>query len=241
MYDKWPRPVDQRPKTRRPYRSRDRVTGTPDGKRWCPAFEGIISPRTCREHRGKVEGCDARCPYYAPLIVTSGVRPLGHLPLNRCWANYLPQSGVATVVVSRKNPDGSLRAMFLSLDLWKVGIRDCFVDTRITEEELTKAIQQIRPPLEEKTLPECQQLVKWAETISREVHYPLPWEYHHWIGMLDDMSRVPLPEGSLYRCAKCGGNLPPKAVDLLKQYALRPDIQFYLACRKCGGEFDDSW
>ncbi|MBM3213627.1 hypothetical protein FJZ36_01705 [Candidatus Poribacteria bacterium] len=213
----------------------------PNGKRMCPAYGGIIAPMTCRESRGKVQGCDARCPYFAPRIVTSGIRQPPHLPLHKCFASYLPQSGVAVAVVSRKNPDGSLRAMFLSLDLWKVGIRDCFVDSGMTDAQLTNEVNQYQPPLAEKTLPECQQLIKWAETISREVGHSIPWEYEHWASMLDDMRRVPPPSGSLYKCAKCGDDLPPKAAELLKQYALRPEIQFYLVCRKCGGEFDDAW
>ena len=34
------------------------------------------------------------------------------------------------VVGTRKRPDGNLKAMFLLLDLWKKGIRDCFFDAK---------------------------------------------------------------------------------------------------------------
>ena len=59
--------------------------------------------------------------------------------------------------------------------------------------------------------------------------------------MLGDIGKVPDIDGSLYKCAKCGDNLPQKAIDLMKRYALRADMQFYMVCRKCGGEYDDSW
>lgn len=241
MYDKWPRPLNERPRTRRPYRSRDKVTGQPNGKRWCPAYEGIISAQTCRDSRGKVKGCDARCPYYAPLLVTASPVSRAHYPMDKIYAGYIAQSGAGAVVVTRRNPDGSLMAMFLDLDFWKLGIRDCFVDARIPREALEKELKSIFPPLEEKPLTEMQSLVKWAEKISREVGHEIPWEFRHWGWMLEDMSKVPEPQGSLFKCAKCGNELPAKAVELMKQYALRPDVQFYMVCRKCGGEFEDDW
>ena len=39
------------------------------------------------------------------------------------------------VVVARERPDGNLKAMFLLLDLWKRGIRDCFVDANLTKDD----------------------------------------------------------------------------------------------------------
>jgi DNA-directed RNA polymerase subunit RPC12/RpoP len=196
---------------------------------------------TCRESRGNVNGCDARCPYFAPRIVASSVKPPPLYPLEKCYMRHIPTSGAASVIVVRRNPDKSLRAMFLSLDLWKVGIRECFVDVRLTEEQLTRELRAAKPPFEESTLSDCQQLVKAAERISREVGYPIPWEYDRWQSMLDDMKRVPDPPGSLYKCAKCGGDLPENAAALMKTYALQSDVQFYIVCRKCGGEFADEW
>ncbi len=226
---------------RRSFRGRDKVTGRADGKRTCPAFDGLISANTCRESRGRVAGCDARCPYYAPLVLASAARAARQFPLHKCFVRQLPQSGSATVVVSRRNPDDTIRAMVLLLDLWKVGIQECIVDASATDEAFERLLRKQDGDLEDAELPQCQSLVKWAETISREVGHELPWEYTHWNSILDDMAAVAPPTGSLYKCARCGDELPEKAVALMKRYALDTDVQFYLVCRKCGGEFEDDW
>ncbi|MBT3267363.1 hypothetical protein HN371_09440 [Candidatus Poribacteria bacterium] len=241
MYDSWPRPVEGRPRKRRTYKGRDKVTGRADGKRTCPAFEGLISATTCRDSRGRVNGCDARCPYYAPLVLASDTPAASRLPLHKCYLRRLPRSGSATVLVARANPDATLRVVLLLLDFWKVGIQECFVDASTTEDALAKLLRKEGPEFEEVELSECQALVKWAETISREVGHEIPWEYTHWNAILDDMGQVAPPTGSLYKCARCSDELPDKAVDLMKRYALDAQVQFYLVCRKCGGEFDDDW
>ena len=242
MYDRWPRPLDERPqRIRKGFRGRDKVTGIADAKRLCPAYDGLISATTCRESRGIVEGCDARCPYFAPKIVRLRELPVKNLPLHKAYLRYLPDSGCASVIVARQNPDGTLRAMTLLLDLWKVGIQDCFVDIAVLEEQVEKYAQSEEPPYEEKELLECQRYIKWAETISQQVGHEIPWEYKHWKSILGDMNAAPAHEGSLYKCAECMADLPEKAVELMKQYALRDDVQFYLACRKCGGEFEENW
>ncbi|MEO2003053.1 MAG: hypothetical protein ABGY41_03030, partial [Candidatus Poribacteria bacterium] len=237
MHDIWPRPVEGRSRRRRSYRGRDKVTGRADGKRTCPAFDGLISADTCRESRGRVRGCDARCPYYAPLVLTSTVRPPKQLPLHKCYLRRLPRSGSATVIVCRANPDGTLRVIMLLLDLWKVGVQECIVDVSATTQAVDKLLRVEEPGFEEVELAECQALVKWAETISRDVGHEMPWEYTHWNALLDDMDALPAPPGSLYKCARCGDELPDKAVTLMKRYALDTDVQFYMVCRKCGGEF----
>ncbi len=241
MYDRWPRPVEGRSRSRRGHKGRDRVTGRADGKRTCPAFEGLISATTCRDSRGKVDGCDGRCPYYAPLVLASTAPGPRQLPLHKCYLRRLPRSGSATVLVTRRNPDDTLRSLMLLLDLWKVGIHECFLDASTTEAALEKRLRKDGADFEEAELAECQEVVKWAETISREVGHEIPWEYTHWNAMLDDMAHVAPPTGSLYKCARCSDELPEKAVSLMKRYALDTDVQFYLVCRKCGGEFEDDW
>jgi hypothetical protein len=41
-----------------------------------------------------------------------------------------------TVIVARERPDGNLKTMVLLLDLWKKGIRDCFVDANLSKAAL---------------------------------------------------------------------------------------------------------
>jgi DNA-directed RNA polymerase subunit RPC12/RpoP len=57
--------------------------------------------------------------------------------------------------------------------------------------------------------------------------------------MLGDMSMVPNPTGSLYKCARCGTDLAQPMVDTIKKYAQSEDVHFYIVCGKCAGEFED--
>jgi hypothetical protein len=93
-------------------------------------------------------------------------------------------------------------------------------------------------PIEQIEFAECQKLTRHALDIATEVKTEIPWEFHYWREILGDLSKVPPTEGSLYKCPKCGEDLPQSAVDLIKQHAQSDDIQFYILCRKCGGEFD---
>ena len=47
------------------------------------------------------------------------------------------------VVGTQKRPDGNLKAMFVLLDLWKKGIRDCFFDASLTEKQFEQISQKI--------------------------------------------------------------------------------------------------
>jgi len=67
----------------------------------------------------------------------------------------------------------------------------------------------------------------------------LPWEFTFWQDFTGDIEQIPYDNNrSLYRCPKCDEDLPDESVELMTQYALKEDIQFYILCRKCGGEFD---
>ena len=47
------------------------------------------------------------------------------------------------VVGTRKRPDGNLKAMFVLLDLWKKGIRDCFFDANLSEKQFERVSRKI--------------------------------------------------------------------------------------------------
>jgi hypothetical protein len=85
---------------------------------------------------------------------------------------------------------------------------------------------------------ECQALIRYALDMATEIQTEIPWEFDYWRSIVGDLSNVPTMEGSLYKCPKCGEDLPEPAVDLMKEHAQSDDIQFYILCRKCGGEFD---
>ena len=94
-------------------------------------------------------------------------------------------------------------------------------------------------PYEPATFEECRKLIRHAVEISKAVETEFPWEFKYWLNDIwGDIRKFPELEGSLYKCHKCEEDLPNQAVDLIKQHAHSADIQFYILCRKCGGEFD---
>lgn len=100
-------------------------------------------------------------------------------------------------------------------------------------------IRSLPHPYEPVALDECQKLIRHAVQIATVVKTELPWEFKYWLrDMWGDLTQFPETEGSLYKCPKCGADLPQQAVDLMIQHAQSDDIQFYILCRKCGGEFD---
>jgi len=94
-------------------------------------------------------------------------------------------------------------------------------------------------PYEPASIGECQKLIRHAVQIATAVNTELPWEFKYWLqDIWGDLTEFPATEGSLYKCPKCAADLPQQAVDLMTQHAQSDDIQFYILCRKCGGEFD---
>lgn len=429
---------ERRQTSARRYKSqRCRTCRSSNGKRVCPALSGmLICPECCRAKRAKIPGCDAKCRYYAPLVVSSRVRKKPNFPIHRCLISRSKDTGMLIVVGTRKRPDGNLKAMFLLLDLWKKGIRDCFFDANLSEKQFEKVSQRIaqsynlNEPLdlhdpdepeevirvpkdtliveadnaihldkgvsivdhaeasggkaidsapgaramheiyipktgkwylwarvffeyskdsywigmddaqpkpwdrdggpgaikiwsepddtskwgrwlwdtasndttrsrsrntpaffhikrtgyyrfwskgreagsrldqilltrardfnaqtetegkplrlrysphlyEPASIHECRKLIRHAVQIATAVDTEIPWEFKYWIrDIWGDITRFPETEGSLYKCPKCAADLPQQAVDLITQHAQSDDIQFYILCRKCGGEFD---
>ena len=96
--------------------------------------------------------------------------------------------------------------------------------------------QQLYEPI---SLHECQRLIRHAVQIATAVKTELPWEFKYALqDVWGDITQFSETEGSLYKCPKCESDLPQQAVDLMIQHAQSDDIQFYILCRKCGGEFD---
>ena len=123
---------------------RCRTCRSDNGKRVCPALNGmLICPECCRAKRAKIPGCDDRCQYYSPLIRSSRTHKAPDFPLHRCLISRSNDTGMLIVVGTRKRPDGNLKAMFLLLDLWKKGIRDCFFDANLSEKQFEKVSQRI--------------------------------------------------------------------------------------------------
>ncbi len=428
---------------KRTKRQRCRTCRSNNGKRACPALSGmVICPECCSAKRAKIPGCDHHCRYYSPLIVKSRKVASPEFPLHLCLVSRSRDTGMLIVVGTRKRPDGNLKAMFVLLDLWKKGVRDCFYDANLSEKQFERAcqrfgnsyvepdqalpeekkeetdaenidakhepiriprntliieaetamhfdngvnivedeeasnrraidsargaraiyevnipktgkwyvwirtyyktssqdsywigIEDVAPypwdqeggpnaikiwavpgdnskwnrwlwdtsthplgkkipgyfnvkhkgyyrlwskgrepgtrldqilltrsrrfnpqnasegkpipvltvphPYEPATFEECRKLIRHAVEISKAVETEFPWEFKYWLNDIwGDIRKFPELEGSLYKCHKCEEDLPDQAVDLIKQHAHSTDIQFYILCRKCGGEFD---
>ncbi len=426
---------------------RCRTCRSNNGKRACPALSSmIICPECCSAKRAKIPGCDNRCKYYSPLIVQSRKVAPPEYPIHLCLVSRSRDTGMLIIVGTRKRPDGNLKAMFLLIDLWKKGVRDCFYDANMSEKQFERACQRFgnsytepehaipeeekeeieqererevkdkkqefiriprdtliieaetamhfdngvnvvedeeasnrraidsarnaraiyevyipkrgkwyvwirtyyksgsqdsywvgiedvepypwdeqggpnaikiwavpgddskwnrwiwdtsthplgkskpgyfrvkRPgyyrvwskgrepgtrldqilltrsgrynpenategkpmptltqphPYEPATFEECRKLISHAVEISKAVETEFPWEFKYWLNDIwGDIRKFPEHEGSLYKCQKCEEELPDQAIDLIKQHAHSDDIQFYILCRKCGGEFD---
>ncbi len=425
---------------------RCRTCSSNNGKRACPALSNmIICPECCSAKRAKIPGCDNGCKYFSPLIVRSRRGNPPEFPIHYCLVSRSRDTGMLIVVGTRKRPDGNLKAMFLLIDLWKKGVRDCFYDANMSEKQFERACQRFgnsytepehaipeeekeqdeeeresekkderqdfiriprntliieaetamhfddgvnivedegasnrraidsarnaraiyevyipkrgkwyvwirtfyksgsqdsywvgiedvepypwdekggpnaikiwsvrgennwnrwlwdtsthpqgksvpgyfrvkRPgyyrvwskgrepgtrldqilltrsrrynpetasegkpiptltqphPYEPATFEECKKLISHAVEISKAVETEFPWEFKYWLNDIwGDIREFPKHEGSLYKCQKCEEELPDQAVDLIKQHAHSDDIQFYILCRKCGGEFD---
>ena len=425
---------------KRTKRQRCRTCRSNNGKRACPALSGmVICPECCSAKRAKIPGCDHHCRYYSPLIVKSRKVASPEFPLHLCLVSRSRDTGMLIVVGTRKRPDGNLKAMFILLDLWKKGVRDCFYDANLSEKQFERAcqrfgnsyvepdqalpeeetdaedidmkyepiriprntliieaetamhfdkgvnivkdeeasnrraidsargaraiyevnipktgkwyvwirtyyktssqdsywigIEDVAPypwdqeggpnaikiwavpgdnskwnrwlwdtsthplgkkipgyfnvkhkgyyrlwskgrepgtrldqilltrsrrfnpqnasegkpiptltvphPYEPATFEECKKLIRHGIEISKAVETEFPWEFKYWLNdMWGDIRKFSELEGSLYKCHKCEEDLPDQAVNLIKQHAHSDDIQFYILCRKCGGEFD---
>jgi DNA-directed RNA polymerase subunit RPC12/RpoP len=150
------------------------------------------------------------------------------------------ESGMVVVVLAREKPNGKLKAMISLLDFWKRGIRDVFVLGDISKEELKKECAKLgNYKFTEINFDEGKKLVRRGYLIAKSVKTELPWEYQRWESMLGNLASIPDSQGSLYKCAKCGGELPEYIVELMTEHAQLDEYQFYMVCKKCGGDFEE--
>lgn len=150
------------------------------------------------------------------------------------------KAGMLNLAIAWERRDGRLKAMFFLLDSWKKGLKDCFVDVDISKEEFQQRCANMGGRKARKiSLDDAKKLVQRGLYISKAVGLPIPWDYRHWSSFLGDMSHVPNPKGSLYKCARCGGELSKQVIEVMKKHAQLEDAHFYMVCEKCAGEFED--
>jgi len=150
------------------------------------------------------------------------------------------KAGMMDLAIAWEKPNGRLKSMFLLLDFWKKGMLDCFVDVDISKEEFQQRCADMGGRSAKKiNLDDARKLVKRALNISRDVGTPIPWDYQHWQSLLGDMAHIPTPKGTLFKCARCGGELSDRVIEVIKNHAQLEDAHFYMVCEKCAGEFED--
>ena len=150
------------------------------------------------------------------------------------------KAGMMDLAIAWEKPNGRLKSMFLLLDFWKKGMLDCFVDVDISKEEFQQRCADMGGSGAKKIgLDDARKLVKRVLNISRDVGTTIPWDYQHWQSLLGDMSHIPTPKGTLFKCARCGGELSDRVIEVIKKHAQLEDAHFYMVCEKCAGEFED--
>jgi hypothetical protein len=189
--------------------------------------------------RGKRAACET-CRYNLVNIKASREVPKPDPKFYTALVSDSEAAGMLDLAVAWQKPNGRLKVMFFLLDFWRKGLKDCFMDVDISEEEFQQRCASMGGRGVKKiSLDDAKKLIKRGLYISEAVGTPIPWDYRHWQSLLGDMSHVPNPKGSLYKCARCGGELSKPVIEVVKNHAQLEDAHFYMVCEKCAGEFED--
>ena len=189
--------------------------------------------------RGKRDECQT-CRYNLVNSVNSRELPRSEPKFFVALVSDSERTGMADLAIAWEKPNDRLKAMFLLLDFWKKGLKDCFIDVDISKEEFKHRCRNMAgSAAKEISLDDARKLIKRAIYISNAVGTPVPWDYNNWQHLLGDMSHVPNPSGSLYKCARCGAELGEQVVEVVKKHAQLEDAHFYMVCERCAGEFED--
>ena len=118
-------------------------------------------------------------PFQLPLEET--------LPLHRCWATLIDGRGDQAVMVSRRRPDGLLKAISVQIHDTQ-GIKGCLGAEMMRDEELAEIEGELRArgltPVDV-DLDDCWGTVEEARRRNLQERRRLPIEYEVWKGLLD--------------------------------------------------------
>ena len=222
-----------------PKRVRCRICGAYESKRFCPAVNTQICPYCCADMRGTRAECET-CRYNLVNSVSSREIPRPAPKFHTALISDSEKAGQMDIAIAWEKPKERFMAMFLLLDFWKKGLKDCFVDVDISREEFQQRCANMAGDKAKGiSLDEAKRHIKRALFISNAVGTPIPWDYTNWQHLLGDMSHIPNPSGSLYKCARCGAELGDQVVEVVKKHAQLEDAHFYMVCEQCAGEFED--
>lgn len=186
--------------------------------------------------------CEKNCTYYRPVTVRKEVNEA--LPVYKVLKSK--SEGSYAIVVSRERTDGKIQYITLLIDVWKMGLKDCFGSHSITKQDFQRKIINRWGYLSifaEISLAEALQTVKYGLRIAKEVKTCIPREFEEYMYILGDLGNVKA-EGSLYKCFKCGkGELSDDEVESIKEIT-RHDVSagvcgtmaetmVYFVCDEC--------
>lgn len=138
------------------------------------------------------------------------------------------------------------------VDLWKLGVKDCFGQRRMTEKEWKRMLNKYAErgaKLELCSVEEAKWLVQHGLRIADEIGTPRPKEFEQFRDIIGDFSSV-VVEGSLYKCFSCNKkDLQDYQVERIKKVAQRElkngvagtpaEEIIWFSCANCGSKDSD--
>ncbi len=155
--------------------------------------------------------------------------------------------GSMCIIVARERQDKNIQFISVLVDMWKMGLKDCFGDMNMSKDKFNSLCasmsRKAHTDFIECDLNEAKRIIKYGLRIANELKLRIPKEFYEFkniIGNLDDVK----VEGSLYKCYMCGKNdLSEEIVEHIKEVTLSdvergvcgtPDETMILfACEEC--------
>ena len=160
-------------------------------------------------------------------------------------------SGSVSLVVARRNRDGTICYATMLIDLWKLGLKDSFGSFSVKRKKFDEMYDKMMERLARgdepayfhpTTIEEAKWLVAQGLRIASAVGTPAS---RHWIRIVGELSGVSI-SGSLYKCFSCErGELDPEIDSYILDIARDEGKQgvagtpeesiIHLECAKCRG------
>lgn len=176
-------------------------------------------------------------------------RDLAALPLYLAYRTDVG-TGSVSLVVARRNQDGTICYGSFLIDLWKVGLKDSYGSFSIKRKKFDDLVNRLIDKLERNEggyyHPIEEEDTKWLVAqgvrIANSVGTPAS---RHWVRVVvDDVSDVPI-SGSLYKCYSCErGELSKDEDALILSTAIEErrsgdagtpaESMLYFVCDRCG-------
>ena len=150
--------------------------------------------------------------------------------------------GSKGILVAREKENGNLQFASFLVDVWKMGLKDCFGKKDVAKSDFNKLVAQM-PQYAEADLEECKEMIKRGVLITESLGLKIPRGFREFNYILGDLDSVEVT-GSLYKCFECGkGDLPDEIVEQIKEVTLHDvaagicgtedETAIYFVCEDC--------